>query len=261
MFPLWDCFVAIIWIELPYNFSGCVPLYAFFFPKSTRQKFIRKKGDFKVSNTDFILLCLYLFCRDCWYTSRWVIVVSSSSRGIFLVSCFQIQLKKNPYVWSETYMEQKCRSSHENTLSFILPSPLYSSTAAGRSMPLRGLKHVKTSMCDHETHFIFDISSVRKQTNKQTKDPLLTATCLDYFWETILVYFEVIQACLICKGGSGVKKVKTWSLLNSCYFAVWALYWSRAQVWYSSFWGFDLINFNLKIRNIKAETEKSAENT
>lgn len=181
-----------------------------------------------------------------------IVVSSSSSRGIFLVSCFQIQLKKKPYVWSETYMEQKCRSSHENSLSFILPSPLYSSTAAGRSMPLRGLKHVKTSMCDHETHFIFDISSVRKQ----TKDPLLTATCLDYFWETILVYFEVIQACLICKGGSGVKK---WRL--GCYFAVWALYWSRARVWYSSFWGFDLINFNLKIRNIKADTGKSAENT
>lgn len=206
MFPLWDCFVAIIWIELPYIFSGCVPLYAFFFPKSTRQNFIRKKGDFKVSNTDFILLSLPVLQR---LLSRWVIVVSSSSNssGIFLVSCFQIQLKKKkPYVWSETYMEQKCRSSHENSLSFILPSPLYSSTAAGRSMPLRGLKHVKTSMCDHETHFIFDISSVRKQTNKQTKDPLLTATCLDYFWETILVYFEVIQACLICKGGSGVKK-------------------------------------------------------
>lgn len=203
MFPLWDCFVAIIWIELPYNFSGCVPLYAFFFPKSTRQKFIRKKGDFKVSNTDFILLCLYLFCRDCWYTSRWVIVVSSHSRGIFLVSCFQIQLKKNrmsdqKHIWNKN-VDQATRT----VWVLFCHHPC---TAAGRSMPLRGLKHVKTSMCDHETHFIFDISSVRKQTNKQTKDPLLTATCLDYFWETILVYFEVIQACLICKGGSGVKK-------------------------------------------------------
>lgn len=113
------------------------------------------------------------------------------------------------------------------------------------------LKHQCVTM-KHISSLIF-LQLENKQTNKRSTaysnlSGLFLRNHLGLFWGN--------PSLSDLQGRLWGKKVKTWSLLNSCYFAVWALYWSRAQVWYSSFWGFDLINFNLKRRNIKAETEK-----